>query len=321
MRLLVLTEFRGKNVESCTLEILGKLTGQLVDIVTMEVPSDFAMADLTRFGAVNIHCLQHQGLPIAHCRESYFLALSEFLTQHKYDYLITGVTSFSSEIFARLAGKFAAPLATDVIDWKWENNQFVGVRSIYGGKCLAEVVFSGQGLKLVTVRSHSLGATDLPQMAGGEIVLHPLTFRLPAIFPVLLEYINASSSKIELADASIIIAGGRGMKSKENFQLLEMFAQTVNGAVGASRAAVEAGFAHSSMQIGQTGITVSPTIYIACGISGSIQHFAGIRNSKIIIAINIDPQAPIFKYADYGIVGDLFTIVPIMIEEFKRILL
>ena len=218
----------------------------------------------------------------------------------------------------RLATKFDAGMASDCVNFLFEGDQFHGTRPLFAGKCLAKVTLQGPKPHFVTVRPNALGMPESTTAAAGEAA--EASVDAGAIRATIKEIIASASEKVDLTEANIIVSGGRAMKNPENFAILDAMADVIGATVGASRAAVDSGYASPDMQVGQTGKTVSPSLYIACGISGAIQHLAGMRTSKVIVAINTDPDAPIFTKADYGIVGDLYKIVPIMTEEFKKIL-
>ena len=191
-------------------------------------------------------------------------------------------------------------------------------RPIYGGKAFAQVTPNARPV-LATIRPNTFPVAAADESRQAEVVNETAAIDPADLRAVVKEIALAASERPELIEANIIISGGRGMKGPENYKILEECADVIGAAVGASRAAVDAGWIEQKFQVGQTGKTVSPTVYIACGISGAIQHLAGMGSSKVIVAINKDPEANIFNLADYGIVGDLFDIVPLLTEEFKKL--
>lgn len=223
------------------------------------------------------------------------------------------------DLAPKVAAILKVGLASDCTKIKIEGDKLKATRPIYAGKAVADVEFVGPAPYMATVRPNAVAVG--PVQAGASAAVTNIPLDVGALKATVKDIVKAATSKLDVTEANIVISGGRSLKSAENFVILEKLAATLpNSAVGASRAAVDSGYRPHSDQVGQTGKVVSPSLYIACGISGAIQHLAGMRTSKIIVAINKDPEAPIFQLADYGIVGDLFEVVPLLTEEFKKVL-
>lgn len=227
-------------------------------------------------------------------------------------------TMLSRDLFPRVAARLGAGLASDCTELKISGQDAIVRKPLYAGKCSARVSFAADCIKIILMRPNQLSvsggtATSTPKLE--EISPDDSTLRT-----LVKEIVRGASEKLDLTEANIIVSGGRGLKEAKNFEILTPLATILGATIGASRAVVDAGWVSHSMQVGQTGKTVAPSLYIACGISGAIQHMAGMSASKVIVAINNDPQAPIFQKATYGIVGDVFEVVPKLTEEFKRVL-
>lgn len=248
--------------------------------------------------------------------EGFTKVLGDLIPKVKPSIILGTASPLGKDLFPRLAARLGAGLAADCTDLKLENGKLLATRPIYAGKAFVDVRFESE-IQMATARPNSFipkTTSTLPaQLMQKDI--DPGMMRA-----TLKEIIKGKTDKVDLTEASIIVSGGRAMKAAENFKILQELADVIGATVGASRAAVDSGYAPHDMQVGQTGKTVNPNLYIACGISGAIQHLAGMRTSKVIVAINKDTEAPIFQKADYGLVGDLFQIIPMLTEEFKRVL-
>jgi len=232
--------------------------------------------------------------------------------------ILAPVTTRQRELMARLAARLGAGLSADSTALALEDGKLVATRPVYAGKLLSKVTWSKTPW-LVTLRPNVFRPAE-PQAGASPQVEKPAVSMPTEAMKLVERKEEAATGLPELAEAEIVVSGGRGLKGPENFVILEDLAKVVGAAVGASRAAVDAGWRPHRFQIGQTGRTISPKLYMGFGISGAIQHLAGMRTSKVICAVNKDPEAPIFKIADYGIVGDLFEVVPLLTAEFKKLL-
>jgi electron transfer flavoprotein alpha subunit len=270
---------------------------------------------LGKFGADKIVTLTNAAFA-KYAPEGMAQAIAERAKSGGYTAVVFAASATGKDLAPRVAAKLGVALAGDVTDVGVEGGVVVATRPVYAGKALLKVKVTGKPAVL-SVRPNVFTPVERPKAGTAETV----ATAVPARRVVVREIKAAEAGALDVAEAQIVISGGRGLKEPANFKVLEELARAFGGqaAVGASRAVVDAGWRAHADQVGQTGKTVSPTLYIAVGISGAIQHLAGMRTSKVIVAINKDKDAPIFKVADYGVVGDLFEVVPKLTEEIKKL--
>lgn len=245
---------------------------------------------------------------------SYTDLVTNFINQNNFDIIVFSATSLGKDLAPKISAKLDCGIAVDCVELNVIDDKIIATRPIYAGKALMDVTINSEK-KIFTLRPNVFSA-GVPSENKAEINMLNVELQEPKVKVI---EVKKSEGKLDVAEADIIVSGGRGMKGPEHFKMIEELADLLGGAVGASRAVVDAGWRPHSEQVGQTGKTVSPTLYFALGISGAIQHLAGMRSSKYIVAINKDKDAPIFQAADYGIVGDVFEILPALIEEIKKI--
>lgn len=318
--ILVIGEHQGGKVKKVTQELVTKaaeLAGQVggeVDVVLVGHGLQ-SPGDLGGFGAKKVYVIDTPKLE-KYNTEGCVKVISELSQEVKPSVILGTASPLGKDLLPRLAARLNAGLASDCTDLKVDGGKLVATRPIYSGKAFVDVKFEGD-LQIASARPNSFVAKKISE-AAAEVVskeIDPGELRA-----VMKEIVQGKSDKADLTEAGIIVSGGRAMKAAENFKILNELADAIGATVGASRAAVDSGYAPHDMQVGQTGKVVNPNLYIACGISGAIQHLAGMRTSKVIVAINKDAEAPIFTKADYGVVGDLFQIVPLLTQEFKKIM-
>ena len=300
-----------------TFEVLSagrQLAGQLggsVDVVVLGSGIEGMAADLGQYGAEKILVADDPALA-DFTTEAYTNALAGIVGQVQPAVILLGATTQGKDLGARLSARLNAALATDAVGLQVEDGQVVATRPMYGGKVLADVVLSGAPV-IVSVRPNTQTISKEAGAGAVEKVAAEVGDLSSKVVGKQFE-----SGKVDLTEADAVVTGGRGMGG-EDYSAVEALAEVLGAAVGASRSAVDEGWRPASDQVGQTGKTVSPNLYVACGVSGAIQHLAGMSSSKVIVAINKDAEAPIITKADYAIVGDLFEVVPALTEEIKKI--
>ena len=320
--ILVFIEEREGKIKKTSLEVLSaarKLADPLQEpVAALLVGAGESSVDLAQYGADKVITAQHELLN-SYSTEGYCETVAQVAQKEQPRLILGSASAMGRDLMPRVAAKLGVGLAQDCIEAGMvEGQQLECVRPIYAGKAYARVRLLMTPM-MATLRPNvfTLGEADAGRSA--EAITFTPDLNAEQVHASVKEIRAAEGQTIELTEANIIVSGGRGVKGPENFPLIQSLADALGGAMGASRAAVDAGWIDHQHQVGQTGKTVSPGLYVACGISGAIQHLAGMSSSKLIVAINKDPEAPIFNVADYGIVGDLFAVVPLLTEAVKNL--
>lgn len=233
--------------------------------------------------------------------------------------ILAGATSLSRDLFPRLAGRLQTGIAVDCLGLELgEDGLLIVRRPLFGGKALADVVCRHGRPQMALTRPNTFPLPDQREGGRGEVISLDLHVDLTQVRLKVLEVVRTGTERLDLTEAEVIVTGGTGMKGAENFRLLDDLADVLGATVGATRGVVDSGWRSHDDQVGKSGKTVSPTLYFAVGLSGAIHHVMGMDTSKVVVAINKDPQAPIFQYADYGVLGDLFEVLPLLTEAFRQ---
>jgi electron transfer flavoprotein alpha subunit len=299
-----------KEITSAGKKIAGQLGGTVTSLLIGADAAKFA-GELAEAGADAVIIAVQPDFSA----EGYANLIAELVKSKGFTVVLMPHTGYGKDYSPRVAVKLGAGIVADAVELKIDGGKVVAKKPIYSGKAYANIKCKSS-IQIFTVRPNSQEVTTTK--GAGTVENTSVGFGDVKVKTVSSE--ASGGNKVQLTEASIIVSGGRGMKGPENFPILQELCNVLGAALGASRAAVDAGWISHSHQVGQTGKTVSPNCYIACGISGSIQHMAGMGSSKYIVAINKDPDAPIFKVATYGVVADLFEVVPALTTQFKKVL-
>lgn len=322
MKILAVAEQRDKKFKKSAYEVVqtartlaDRTQGEVIALVIGHQVQEIA-SELGGYGANRIIVVQQPKLE-KYSTTAYSKIIAEVANKEQTSVVLLAATAMGKDSAPRVAIKLEAGLGSDCIAFQVENETIIATRPIYGGKVISDIKITSP-VKVFTIRPNVFSAGKSNGIAGNVLTMD--VSLSDSDFNSFALETSQASGKLDVAEADIIVSGGRGLKAAENFKMIEDLAGTLGAAVGASRAVVDAGWRPHGEQVGQTGKTVAPSLYIAIAISGAIQHLAGMSSSKYIVAINKDKDAPIFQIADYGIVADAFEIVPVLTQEVKKLL-
>ena len=318
-KMLVLGEARDGELRNVSFETIAAAKnisggGEVVAVLIGDQVASLG-EEMIHYGADRVVTVEHPHLK-HYTPDGFGQAFMAVYEDESPDGVVFGHTAMGKDLSPKIASKLATGLISDVTKIEGEGDDAEFIRPIYSGKAFEKVEIK-DGLLFITIRPNNIEPLANDAGRSGDVTAKDV--EITNLRSVIKDVVRKSTEGVDLSEAKVIVAGGRGVKGPEGFEPLKELADLLGGAVGASRGACDADYCDYSLQIGQTGKVVTPDLYIAAGISGAIQHVAGMSNSKVIVAINKDPEANIFKIADYGIVGDIFEIIPIMIEEIKKI--
>lgn len=319
-KVLVFCEFQSGQLKRSSQELLqyAAKSGSTVTALALGATAAAGAVSTGQHGATEVLVCKDSDLD-KYNPELFLSAVIEAQKATGATMILASASSLAKDLFPRVAAKLDAGVISDGTEISISGDAVKVKKPLYAGKVFAQAEFlAGAAVKIVLMRANQLPVVAAD--AGKTATVKEFSITKPNLKTLIKDIVKATSEKLDLTEANVIVSGGRGLKEAGNFKLLNDLAEVLGATVGASRAVVDAGWVPHSMQVGQTGKTVAPSLYIAVGVSGAIQHLAGMSGSKVIVAINSDPNAPIFQKATYGIVGDAFDILPKLTEEFKKVL-
>ncbi len=318
-KILIFVESANGKIKRSAQELLSAAarSGQTVAALIGGTHAASLVNDCAAYGATEVHSFKDASFD-QYNSELFTEMMSKAVQEIKPTVILASASSIGRDLFPRVAAHLNTGVLSDCTELTIAGDTVTATRPVYSGKVFAKMGFENSPVKIVLMRANQLSID--PPKVGATASVQEHTLNKSDLKTLIKEIVKGATEKMDLTEANIIVSGGRGLKDAANFKLLNELADVLGATVGASRAVVDAGWVSHGMQVGQTGKTVAPTLYIAVGISGAIQHLAGMSGSKVIVAINNDANAPIFQKATYGLVGDLFEILPKLTEEFKKAL-